>query len=306
MSHNAPYPRWTGEPLAGKSIMLMREQGFGDEIMFARFAQNLKERGAGKVSVLCQPQIKTLLATVPSVDEVICVEDMNDIWPPMDFWIYGQSLPHALGVTLENLPAPVPYIAAQAMSRMAWRARLEQVRLRQAQSERFERSLNVGITWRGSATHGNDHNRSLASLAVLRPLWDVPNVSFVSLQTGDAALEATSPPADQPVLEWGSQLVDFADSAALVSELDLIISVDTGIVHVAGALGVPCWVMIPRVETDWRWLNDRDDSPWYPQGLRIFRQGADSGWDDVLMQLKDALQALSSMACSSAKVDVTC
>jgi ADP-heptose:LPS heptosyltransferase len=98
------------------------------------------------------------------------------------------------------------------------------------------------------------------------------------------------------LLAWGSSLVDFADGAALVSELDLVISVDTGIVHVAGALGVPCWVMVPRVETDWRWLNDRDDSPWYPKGMRLFRQTQDTGWDDVLAQLKNALQAISSKA----------
>ncbi len=310
MSHNAPYSRWTGEPLAGKSIMLMREQGYGDEIMFVRFAKELKERGASKVTILCQAPIKTLLATVPGVDEVLSVEDMNDVWPPMDFWVYGQSLPHVLGVTLDNLPAPIPYIAPQATSSMAWRARIE--------DELPAKTLKVGIAWRGSPSHGNDHNRSLASLAVLRPLWDVPNVSLVSLQTGDAAAEAAveaaveasveaSPAlAGQPLAEWGSQLADFADGAALVSQLDLVISVDTAIVHIAGALGVPCWVMIPRIETDWRWLNDRDDSPWYPKGLRIFRQTTDSGWDEVLAQLKDALQALSSMACSSAKVGATC
>jgi hypothetical protein len=186
---------------------------------------------------------------------------------------------------------------------MAWRARLQ----RELAPKTLKVGiLKVGICWRGSPSHGNDHNRSLASLAVLRPLWDAPNVSFISLQTGDAALEAKSPPVDQPLLELGSQLKDFADGAALVSELDLVISVDTAIVHVAGALGVPCWVMIPRIETDWRWLNDRDDSPWYPKGMRIFRQTTDSGWDDVILNLRNALQALSSMACSTAKADEIC
>lgn len=286
MSHNAPYPRWTGEELAGKSIMLMREQGYGDEIMFVRFAKDLKERGAAKVTVLCQAPIKTLLATVSGVDEVLCVEDMNDVWPTMDFWVFGQSLPHVLGVRLANLPAPIPYIAPQATFSMAWRARLEQ--------ELPPKKLKIGLAWRGSPTHGNDHHRSLASLAVLRPLWGVVGVSFISLQTGDAAAHAANPPADQPLLEWGSQLKDFADGAALVSELDLVISVDTAIVHVAGALGVPCWVMIPRIETDWRWLNDRDDSPWYPKGMRIFRQTTDNSWDDVLIDMKNALQVLLS------------
>lgn len=288
MSHNAPFPRWTGESLEGKSIIIFREQGYGDEIMFARFVPTLKARGAARVTILCQPAVKTLLQTVPEVDDVICLEDMNDVWPQHDYWCYGQSLPHALAMTLGNLPAPIPYIAAQATTRAAWRARI--------QKELPAKKLKVGVTWRGSPEHGNDHNRSLASLAVLRPLWDAPNVSFVSLQTGEAAAEALAPPSDQPLLAWGSSLVDFADGAALVSELDLVISVDTGIVHVAGALGVPCWVMIPRVETDWRWLNDRDDSPWYPIGMRIFRQTQDVGWADVLDQLKNALQAISSKA----------
>jgi FkbM family methyltransferase len=288
MSHNAPFPRWTGESLEDKSIIILREQGYGDEIMFARFVPTLKARGAARVTILCQPAVKTLLQTVPAVDDVICLEDMNDVWLQHDYWCYGQSLPHALAMTLGNLPAPIPYIASQATTRAAWRARI--------QKELPAKTLKVGVTWRGSPEHGNDHNRSLASLAVLRPLWDAPNVSFVSLQTGEAATEALAPPSDQPLLAWGSSLVDFADGAALVSELDLVISVDTGIVHVAGALGVPCWVMVPRVETDWRWLNDRDDSPWYPKGMRLFRQTQDTGWDDVLAQLKNALQAISSKA----------
>jgi hypothetical protein len=246
----------------------------------------LKERGAAKVTVLCQPPIKTLLQTVPGVDEVVSVEDLNDSWPSMDYWIYGQSLPHVLGVTLQNLPATIPYIAPQATSCMAWRARIE--------SELPAHTLKVGISWRGSPQHGNDHNRSLASLAVLRPLWDVPNVSFVSVQTGEAAGEAQSPPSDQPLVDYGSRLSDFEGGAALVSRLDLIISVDTAIVHVAGALGVPCWVMIPRIETDWRWLNDRDDSPWYPVGMRIFRQTSDTDWSDVIDNLTTALQTLAN------------
>jgi FkbM family methyltransferase len=285
MSHNAPYPRWTGEPLAGKSIIIMREQGYGDEIMFARFAQSLKERGAARVTILCQPLIRTLLQTVPGVDDVVCSEDLTG-WPHMDYWCYGQSLPHALGITLDTLPAAIPYITPQTTPLMAWHKRITE--------ELPAGTFKVGITWRGSPKHGNDHNRSLANLHVLRPLWDVPNVSFVSLQTGDAALEAANSPPDQPIAEWGSQMSDFADGAALVAQLDLIISVDTGIVHVAGALGVPCWVMIPRIETDWRWLNDRDDSPWYPKGMRIFRQTTASGWDDVLENIKNSLLEMAS------------
>ncbi len=288
MSHNAPFPRWTGEPLAGKSILVMREQGYGDEIMFARFIPMLKARGAARVVLLVQAAIKTLLQTALGVDEAICVEDMRTGWPAMDFWVYEQSMPQVLGVTLDNLPAPIPYLSAPTSNRRAWRARI--------QTELPETTLKVGLTWRGSPAHGNDRHRSLEGLAVLRPLWGVPGISFVSLQTGDAAHEAQSPPADQPLVDWGSRMTDFADGAALVSELDLIISVDTAIVHVAGALGVPCWVMIPYIETDWRWLIDRDDSPWYPVGMRLFRQMMPSSWEPVLDQMVAALQALRHAA----------
>jgi FkbM family methyltransferase len=290
MSHNAPYPMWTGQPLEGKAILILREQGYGDEIMFVRFAKDLKARGALRVVLVCQAPIKTLLQTVPGIDETCSVEDLNNVWPAADFWCYEQSLPHALGVTLDTLPAAIPYISAQPITRMAWRTRL--------QNELPAGTLKVGVAWRGSPAHGNDHNRSLASLAVLRPLWDAPGVSFVSLQTVDAVAEARNPPIDQPLLELGSHLTDFADGAALVAELDLVISVDTAIVHIAGALGVPCWVMVPYIDTDWRWLNDRDDSPWYPVGMRIFRQTSEGAWDGVIEGLKTALQALSSKALS--------
>jgi hypothetical protein len=134
----------------------------------------------------------------------------------------------------------------------------------------------------------------LPSLASLRALWQVPGVSFISLQTGDAAKEAQPArvPADQSILELGTQMQDFASGAALLCELDLLISVDTGIVHLAGALGVPCWVMIPVIETDWRWLNDRSDSPWYPQGMRLYRQTTDLVWDDVLQTIAQDLRTL--------------
>jgi FkbM family methyltransferase len=280
MQHNAPYPRWTGESLEGKSIIIMREQGFGDEIMFARFAIDLKIRGAVQVAILCQPALRSLFQTMPSVDQVICAEDLTR-WPSFDFWVYGQSLPCALGITLSTLPAPIPYLHPALSLKRTWRARIAQ-----AISPGL---LKVGITWRGSPTHGNDAHRSLDSMHVMRSLWRVPGIQFISLQTGSAASEAAQPPKDQPVLEWGSQMGSFESGAALVSELDLVISVDTALVHLAGALGIPCWVMIPAHETDWRWLIDRSDSPWYPQGLRIYRQKIDFVWDEVIEQVQHDL-----------------
>jgi FkbM family methyltransferase len=283
MSHNAPYVRWTGESLTGKSIMVMREQGYGDEIMFARFVQTLKARGAAKVSLLCQPAIESLMRTVIGIDEVYCDAYLRE-WPPHDFWIYNQSLPHALGVRLESIPAPIPYLVAAPPEREKWRQRLAT----QTKSSTFK----VGINWKGSPQHGNDKHRSLAGLHILQMLWAVEGVSFISLQTGDAAFEAKRVQADQPLLELGSELVDFADGAALVSELDLVISVDTAMAHLAGALGVPCFVMIPLIETDWRWLTERDDSPWYPNRMKVFRQTMDMVWDDVVQAMRIDLEQL--------------
>jgi len=281
MSHNIAYPRWTGESLEGKSILVLREQGYGDEIMFVRFAQTLKTRGAVHVTVLCQQAIRSLLATAPGVDAVVCVEELSE-WPVHDYWCYQQSLPLGLGITLEDLPAPVPYLTAPSFERQKWRARIEQSLPAQ--------TLKVGINWRGSPEHGNDKHRSLPSVQALQALWAVKGVSFISVQTGEAAARIAEVLVDQPMLALGAELADFADGAALVSELDLVISVDTAMAHLAGALGVPCWVMIPVVETDWRWLTDRSDSPWYPQYMRIYRQTTDYVWDDVVMQIEQSLR----------------
>lgn len=282
MSNNAPYPMWRGESLEGKSIFVLREQGYGDAIMFARFIPQLKARGAAKVLLMCLPEVKTLLQTVEGVDGVYCVEDLNNAWPMLDYWIYEQSLPHALGITLDNLPAPIPYLSAQTSARLAWRSRI--------QNELPAQTLKIGLVWRGSAGHGNDRYRSLPSLSTLRLLWDIPNISFISLQKGAGEAEAQCPPQDQPLVNWGPDLQNFADSAALISELDLVISVDTSVVHLAGALGAACWVLVQYIETDWRWLTEREDSPWYPQGIRLFRQTQETAWDDVLENLKAALQ----------------
>jgi FkbM family methyltransferase len=184
MTHNAPFPRWTGESLAGKSIMVMREQGYGDEIMFARFTEQLKARGASNVTILCQPAIRTLLQTIPWIDQVVCEADLPE-WPAHDYWCYGQSLPHALGTTLATLPATIPYLQAQPTAQKLWRARLEAL-----DATRPAPTRKVGITWRGSPSHGNDSHRSLPSLATLRPLWDIQGIEFISVQTGEEGASA--------------------------------------------------------------------------------------------------------------------
>jgi hypothetical protein len=152
----------------------------------------------------------------------------------------------------------------------------------------------VGLVWKGNRSHGNDIHRSLPDLATLAPLWEVPGVTFISLQKGQSAEEARNSPPDRPLLHLGDDIIDFAHAAAVVTHLDLVISVDTAVAHLAGALRKRCWVFLPAYRCDWRWLRDRDDSPWYPDVMRLFRQADDRDWTQAVLQVKDALAAMVS------------
>jgi hypothetical protein len=158
--------------------------------------------------------------------------------------------------------------------------------------------LRVGIVWKGNPAFENDADRSLPHLSLLAPLWSVSGVSFISLQKGAGADEAAQPPAGQPLWDLGPGIADFADTAAIVSQLDLVISVDTAVAHLAGALGKPCWIMLPAYRTDWRWLTDREDSPWYPGVVRLFRQSPMGDWTSVVARLRQALDDLASSSMS--------
>jgi hypothetical protein len=156
--------------------------------------------------------------------------------------------------------------------------------------------FRVGLVWQGNPKHRNDRNRSLASLAELAPLWRVPGTRFVSLQMGAGAAEARNPPDVQPLVHLGDELTDFGDTAAIVSLLDLVICVDTAVAHLAGALARPCWVLVPEVGTDWRWLRGRDDSPWYPGVMRLFRQHSRGEWQSTIARVAEALQETAAAA----------
>jgi tetratricopeptide (TPR) repeat protein/ADP-heptose:LPS heptosyltransferase len=271
-----PFPQWQGESLLGKSILLWPEQGLGDEIQFARYAPVLKERGVAHLTLVCTAPLKTLLQTVAGVDHLIT---QGEPILQHDYWAFPLSLPLHLGTTLASIPADLPYLGADPQRMQQWQARLP------------EDGLKVGLVWRGNAQHQNDANRSLPGLASLAPLWAVAGVKFVSLQKGPAEAEAISPPNGQPIVALGENIHDFADSAALVAQLDLVICVDTSVAHLAGALGKPCWVMLPAVGTDWRWLHERSDSPWYPGVMRLFRQTTPESWDATIAQVAQALHA---------------
>lgn len=264
---NPGYPQWQGESLAGKSLVLWHEQGFGDAIQFARYAPLLKMRGLRRLTLLCPAPLKALMETLDGVDEVVC--DSGAVGPH-DFWSLIMSVALHVGTTIDDIPASLPYLHALPDKAKRWRARLP------------ARRFKVGLVWKGSTDHQHDAERSLPGLLSLAPLRSVPGVTFVSLQKGQGEDEPTPLMAQLPMVPAAAHLKNFADTAALVSQLDLVISVDTSVAHLTGALGKPCWLLLNRHWTDWRWMHERTDSPWYPQVMRLFRQTTPGDWAEVI------------------------
>jgi ADP-heptose:LPS heptosyltransferase len=196
--------------------------------------------------------------------------------PEVDEHCFLMSLPAVFRTQLASIPAQTPYLVADAARAEQWKNRLEPLRGRK-----------IGLAWAGRAAHDNDRQRSIAA-ARLAPLAEISGCEFVSLQKGEAARQAADAP--MRMLNWTDELHDFADTAGLIANLDLVISVDTSVAHLAGAMGKPVWVLLPRVP-DWRWLLDRRDSPWYPT-MRLFRQPAAGDWATPIREAAEALRAL--------------
>ncbi|NVD70067.1 tetratricopeptide repeat protein [Duganella sp. BJB1802] len=271
-AHTFACPRWEGEPLQGKSIVIVLEAGQGDMIQFCRYASSLKERGAARVAVICHAGLKRLFATLVGVDEVYALEDAvpADGW---DYWTHPMRLPAQCNA------AAIPYLAAEPELMRHWAAQLP------------AHGLRVGLAWKGNPDFENDADRSLPSLQVLAPLAAAPGAHFISLQKGPGEDEALAPPAGMTLQAIGPQLRDFADTAAVIANLDLVISVDTAVAHLAGAMGKPCWLLLPDYRCDWRWMTERSDTPWYPS-MRLFRQPEGGGWAPVIAEVAAALAEL--------------
>jgi ADP-heptose:LPS heptosyltransferase len=274
-------PRWQGQSLVGKSMLIGYEAGHGDMIQFCRYAKLLKTQGVAHITLLCHPALKTLLLTLDSVDVVIAFDESlpEFAW---DFWTPLLSLPFYCQTRAESIPAEIPYLQADAALLAKWRAVLPEGKLR------------VGLVWKGSPNFENDAERSLASLDLLAPLGAVKQVSFVSLQKGAGEQEAMQAPAGLSLLHLGSQMRDFADAAAIVENLDLVICVDTAMAHLTAALGRPCWLLLPNYMTDWRWLAEGASSMWYPGVMRLFRQPVSGDWAPVIAELVKALEVFAS------------
>lgn len=286
-----PYPQWQGESLVGKSILVWPEQGLGDSLQFCRYVPMLKALGAAQVSVACAPTQQRLFETLADADLVIPLNGQGRI-ERHDYWCLMMSLPLRFSTTVESIPARVPYLHAQKTEVAQWQARLP------------AGALKVGLVWAGNpradqaSSNALDQRRSLNARSFV-PLLGTPGVTFVSLQMGDSTRPqiADLPPALRPV-DLMDDVRDFADTAAIVANLDLVITVDTSMAHLVGALGKPVWVL-SRYDACWRWFRDREDSPWYP-GARIFRQTQPNAWDDVLRRVEQALAELARTSVESA------
>lgn len=276
-------PLWSGQqPLAGKTLLLHAEQGLGDTLQFCRFAPALAAQGADVVLEVDKP-LQSLLGTLPGVRQIIAA---GDSLPEFDLHCPLLSLPLALGLTLDNLPAPEPYLTPSEGKLDQWRQRLGPAS-----------RPRVGLVWSGNSAHINDKRRSLPLAQLLRHL--PPEYQYISLQkdirVGDQRVLDSQP----GVLQFTEDLRDFSDTAALCALMDLVISVDTSLVHLAGAIGQTAWVLLPD-NPDWRWLLARSDSPWYPH-MRLFRQASDASWDAVLSTVSaELLRTLPPPAVASA------
>jgi len=274
-------PRWRGESLDGKSLLIGVEAGHGDMIQLCRYAALLKARGARQITLLCHPALKTLFASLDGVDSVIA---FNEAVPKSgwDFWTPPFSIPFHCQTRIDSIPARLPYLYADVQKAAFWSARLR--------SDSISGELRVGLCWKGSASFENDDQRSLPALEILASLGEVAGVRFFSLQKGAGEDQAAQPPVGLPLVDLAPRLADFSDTAAVIENLDLVISVDTAVAHLAGALGKRCWLLLPDYKTDWRWLTGCSDSPWYPQVMRLFRQRAMGEWSSVIGELRQALE----------------
>jgi len=266
-------PRWDGRPLAGKTLLIYDEQGYGDTFQFLRMVPWAKEKSGARLVLQITPEQEGFACRMDGIDEIVL---RGQLPPPFDMYCEMMSLPMVLGLQLSDLPGTIPYLAVHKGRLQKWRRRLK----------KLPRPI-IALVWAGRPEHGNDARRS-TSLATLAPLAGVPGCTFISIQKGPKAAEAKSPPPGLNLIDLDNEIADFDDTAAILSVADLLISVDSSPVHLAGGLNRPAWVMLPFV-SEWRWLIGRNDSPWYPS-LRLFRQDKPDDWDGVVRRMAAALR----------------
>jgi Tfp pilus assembly protein PilF len=260
---------WDGEPFIGKTLLVYHDQGLGDAIQFIRYLPMVKQLG-GRVLFLCGPKLFKLFKGSNGYDELI------NRWTDhkklnFDYHIALMSLPYIFDTTLENIPVMVPYINIERETIDKWKEQIGN-----------SKSYKIGIAWSGKDRQGENDLRSL-SLSDFAPLADVPNVEFFSLQKGKASSQAENPPNQMRLHNFSSQISDFVDTAAIIKCLDLVITIDTSVAHLAGALNCSVWTLL-RFNHCWRYLLERKDSPWYPS-MKLYRQSSEGDWKNVIQQV---------------------
>jgi hypothetical protein len=269
-------PQWDGRALPDRTLLLVADQGFGDVIQFARYIPWAAER-CRDIAIACSIEVRPLLRQIaPAAPLFVRWEDA----PDYAAYCALSGLPRLACTRVGNVPAPIPYLRADPARAARWAERLGGL---------VPRDLRrVGVIWAGRTTHNNDRNRS-ALLADFLPLADVGGIALLALQKGPKTEQAGAFYGRAPLINLGAEVDDYDDTMAILDNLDLLITVDTSVAHLAGAMGRPVWIMLPRAP-DWRWLLDRNDTPWYP-GMRLFRQRSVRRWDDVVGAIGSELAA---------------
>jgi tetratricopeptide (TPR) repeat protein len=262
-------PLWSGSDIAGRTILLHAEQGFGDTIQFIRYAHLVAQRGA-KIVIRCQKELLALLKNIESADKFI---DYDQQPPDFDLYCHLLSLPLIFGTTPESIPVKIPYVKVDRILIRKWKNKIQD----------DNSDLKVGLVWAG-------REQRYFKLELFLPLFQIKDISFYSLQKGEASIQVKNHLNNLKIKDFTGDIYDFADTAAIIQNIDLVISVDTAVAHLAGALGKSVWVLIPFAP-DWRWMLNREDSPWYPT-MRLFRQSSSGDWESVIAKVKDELQKL--------------
>lgn len=265
-------PAWQGEDLADRTLLIYPEQGLSEALMFARFVPQLRQRGA-RIVMLCQPLLRDLFKLMPDIEAVVAE---GEPLPGYDLHVSMLSLPARLGVQSTAIPAPVPYLRAPPKAR-----------IRLGSLPRTK--LKVGIFWAAMPGQLIDRQRSIA-LEHFLALIDSPEILFFSLQGGAPQKDLERLQAESVLPDVGRGIFDFAEAAPVLTQIDLLITIDAPIAHLAGGMGVPVWTLLPYV-ADWRWMIGRTDSPWYPS-MRLFRQPKPGDWDSVFAAAHEALHGL--------------
>jgi tetratricopeptide (TPR) repeat protein len=266
-------PSWDGSDIRGRTILVYAEQGLGDTIQFIRYVPLLARRGT-KVIVECQKELTSLLKDVGGIDQIV---ERGDPLPEFDVHCPLLSLPLLFNTTLENIPAEIPYISVDPTKVEKWRGKVEQVNAK----------LRIGLVWAGKPTYQKVRHRSFP-LSLFAPLANLEGIALYSLQKGEASQQVKNPPDGLKIIDYTNEIADFSDTAAFIENLALIISVDTSVAHLAGAMGKPTWTLLPFIP-DWRWLLNREDSPWYPT-MRLFRQPKPGDRQAVIEKITEELR----------------